>query len=231
MLSSLIFGSDRGSSNSSPNTGVEPTAQKNAPRLMPRPLGGQDCAAMNNEEWKREQLNRTDEARLVGRAERAARTQVHGIIPDHFFSAASSECRDAFIDGHYYASISLAQAVAEGLCRYLGDFHKVGARKDPPQRVRRLRSQGFISQQVLDAFLRIWGNDRNTFHHVNADIQTDYLEIERRAEECVRALMEIESDVFAYEISEDGKIVPTTPGYWPREDAEHVQVFLRLSGH
>jgi len=185
---------------------------------------------MNDEEWKREQLQQMDEARLAGRTERAARTSVHGIIPCHFFSASSSECRDVFIDGHYYASICLAQAVAEGLARYLGDFHKVGARKDPPQRVRRLRSAGVISQQVLDAFLRIWGNDRNTIHHVNKDIQTDQEELQRRAQECVNALLEIESEVFAYEVSE-GKIVPKTPAYWPHVDTEHLQVFLRLSGH
>jgi hypothetical protein len=186
---------------------------------------------MNEEEWKREQLKRTDESRLSGRAERAARTSVHGIIPSHFFSPVSSECRDVFIDGHYYAAISLAQAVAEGLARYLGDFHKVGAKKDPAQRVKRLRSNDVISQQVLDAFLRIWGNDRNTFHHVNRDIQNDHQELERRAEECVNALLEIESDVFGYEISMDGKIVPKTPEYWPRADSEHAQVFLRLIGH
>ena len=96
------------------------------------------------------------------------------------------------------------------MARFRGDFHKVGAKKDPPQRVRRLRSKGAISQPVLDAFLRIWGNDRNTFHHVNKNIETDHQELERRAEECVNALLEIESDVFAFEISE-GKIVPKTP--------------------
>ena len=185
---------------------------------------------MNEEEWKHEQLKRTDESRFAGRAERAARTKVHGLIPNHFFSFASSECRDVFIDGHYYASISLAQAVAEGLARYLGDFHQVGAKKDPPKRVRRLLSKGVISQRITDAFLRIWGNDRNTFHHVNTDIQTDHQELERRAEECVNSLLEIESDVFAYEISE-GKIVPKVHAYWPRVDSEHLQVFLRLSGH
>ena len=185
---------------------------------------------MDPEQWKSEQLRQHDEARLAGRSERAARTSVHGVIPNDFFSAASSECRDVFIDGHYYGCISLAQAVAEGLARFLGDVHHVGAKKDPPQRVHRLHAKGAITKSALDAFVRIWGNDRNTFHHVNRDIPTKHAELERRAEECVTSLLEIESEVFAFEI-EDGKIVPKNLAYWPKSDPEHLEVFLRLSGH
>jgi hypothetical protein len=186
--------------------------------------------AMSEANWKTEQLNRHDEARLAGRAERAARTEVHGVIPNHFFSAASSECRDVFIDGHYYRCISLAQAVAEGLSSYLGRLHQVGAQKDPQQRVQRLHKKCAISAGGLNAFLRIWGNDRNTFHHLNQDIPTDYFELERRAEECVKSLLEIESEVFAFGITE-GRIVPKHPIYWPKSDADSTEVFLRLSGH
>jgi hypothetical protein len=185
---------------------------------------------MNPEQRKREQLQRLDETQLAGHIERAARTRIHGVIPNHFFSAVSSECRDVFIDGHYYGCISLAQAVAEGLARFLGDFHQVGARKDPAQRVRQLHAKRTITKSTLDAFLRIWGNDRNTFHHVNPDIPTNHTELERRPEECVNSLLEIESEVFAFDIA-DGKIVPKSPAYWPKTDPEHLEVFLRLSGH
>lgn len=150
--------------------------------------------------------------------------------PTTSLSAASSECRDVFIDGHYYGCISLARAVAEGLARFLGDIHKVGAKKDPPQRVRRLHAMGVITKSALDAFSRIWGNDRNTFHHVKRDIPTNHTELGRRAEDCVNALLEIESDVFAFDISE-GKLVPKQRAYWPKSDPEHLDVFLRLSGH
>lgn len=183
-----------------------------------------------NDPWKRDSLDSHDQARLAGRANRAARTSVHGIIPGRFFSAASSECRDVFIDGHYYACISLSQAVAEGLARFLGDLHKVGAKKDPSKRVERLHSIGVITKGVLEAFCRIWGNDRNTFHHLNPDIPTDYQLLECRAEECVQALLEIESEIFAFDIVE-GKIAPKRPEYWPMTDPQHVQVFLRLGGH
>jgi hypothetical protein len=185
---------------------------------------------MEEREWKREQLRRLDEARREGRIERAVRTKVHGVIPNHFFSAASTECRETFIDGHFYACISLAQAVAEGLSRFLDGFHPVGAKKDPPQQTRRLARCGAISDGARDALLRIWGNDRNTFHHMNQDVTTDPEELERRAEECVNALFEIESELFAYE-TPDGKLAPKNPHYWPRLDEEHMEVFLRLVGH
>jgi len=179
---------------------------------------------------KREQLKRRDEAKLTARADRAQRTQVHGIIPGEFFAAASSECRDVFIDGHYYACISLSQAVAEGLTRHMGDVHKVGARNDPRKRVALLLSKDAITNATADAFLRIWGNDRNTFHHLNRDITTDRHLLEQRAEGCVEALYEAESEVFACE-RVGGKLVPKRPEYWTKTDPEHMSVFLRLLGH
>lgn len=177
-----------------------------------------------------DELRRHDEATRPGRASRAARTEVHGVIPNHFFAAASSECRDVFIDGHFYGCISLAQAVAEGLSQYLGRLHQAGAKKDPQQRVERLHEKGMIGVEARNAFLRVWGNDRNAFHHLNEDVSTEHSELERRAEECVNSLLEIESELFAFGINE-GRIAPKHPIYWPKTDAEHTEVFLRLSGH
>ena len=185
---------------------------------------------MDESQWKEEQLRQRDEARFNERKTRAAHTKVQGIIPSHFFSAVSSECRELFIDGHYYGCISLAQAVAEGLSRFLGEIHSVGAKNDPPERVRRLYSTNVITKSCHDAFLQIWGNDRNTFHHVNVDIPTDPSVLAARAEECVNALYVVESEVFAFDIV-NGAIVPKNRAYWPKSDPEHLQVFLRLEGH
>jgi hypothetical protein len=185
---------------------------------------------MDESQWKDEQFRQREEAAFTQRKERASRTKVHGIIPSHFFSAVSSECRELFIDGHYYGCISLSQAVAEGLSRFLGSIHSAGAKNDPPQRVERLHSAGAISKSCRDAFLQIWGNDRNTFHHLNNDIPTDVPTLESRAEDCVNALYAIESEVFAFDMA-GGAIVPKNRAYWPKSDPEHLQVFLRLEGH
>jgi len=185
---------------------------------------------MDEAQWKTEQLRLADEARLRGRTERATRTKVHGIIPGHFFSAASTECRELFIDGHYYGCISLSQAVAEALVRYLGDVQRVGARKDPAVRAVRLHKKGAVSKTAADAFQRIWSHDRNAFHHINETIPTDPGVLEQLAEDCVNALYEIESDVFAFDIVE-GALVPKHLIYWPKEDSEHLKAFLRLGGY
>lgn len=54
--------------------------------------------------------------------------------------------------------------------------------------------------------------------------------LEKRAEECVNALYEIESALFAFEVV-DGKIAPKKPDYWPNTDPKRLAVFLRLLGH
>ncbi len=187
---------------------------------------------MENQEHRqnREQLQRLDEATLQHRVERAGRTQVHGVIPNHFFAPASSECRDAFINGHFYASISLAQAVAEGISKFLAHLHPLGAKKDPSEQVRRLTKRGVISEDAQKAFQTIWGNDRNTFHHVNPDIPTAPAQLEERAEECVNALFTIEAEIFAFDI-QDGRLVPKYAAYWPEADDEHLEVFLRLANN
>jgi hypothetical protein len=152
------------------------------------------------------------------------------MIPGEFFAAASSECRDVFIDGHYYSCIALSQAVAEGLSQFLGGIHKVRAKKDPALRVERLHAKGVITEATRDAFLQIWGNDRNTFHHLNPDIPTGYQALELRAEGCVKALFQIEAEIFAFDVIE-GAIAPKHPEYWPKTGPQHVGAFIRALGH
>jgi hypothetical protein len=65
------------------------------------------------DESTRRQLQGIDSARFEDRAERAARTQIHGIIPQQFFSAASSECRELFIDAHFPAVFHLHRRSAK----------------------------------------------------------------------------------------------------------------------
>lgn len=180
---------------------------------------------VENTGWIARELRSSDEAKFGARVERTKRTKVHTIIPHQFFSAASTECRELYIDGHFYGCISLAQAVAEGLSRFLCRFHC--KRSDSPkERERRLRTANVISQRACEAFATIRGGDRNTFHHMNEDVPANYALLEERAQECIGALYDIESEVFAFDIS-DGHLVPRNPEYWPRSDSEHVNVQLR----
>ena len=99
-----------------------------------------------------------------------------------------------------------------------------------PERIKRLRDRTVISQEVSDAFARIWGSDRNTFHHMNDDVPIDHAVLESRAKECVDALYEIESTVFAYSPGPSG-IVVAHPEYWPESSPGRLRTYIRMIGH
>ena len=69
--------------------------------------------------------------------------------------------------------------------------------------------------------------DRNDFHHLNKEVEQDFLKLEARAEECVNHLHTIESEVFAYSVDKPGKLSLRTPGYWPAGGEGLAQVNLR----
>ena len=54
------------------------------------------------------------EQTLSSRVDRYLKIKPHGIIPLTEFAPVSAECALLFRDGHFYGSIALAQAVAEG---------------------------------------------------------------------------------------------------------------------
>ncbi len=172
-------------------------------------------------------MRQSFEAKLEYRIERASRTQIHGIIPFHYFSVASSECRNMFLDDYFYGCISIAQAMAEAISRFICKVHNIRAAKALETRIARLEEKKLISSQAADAFRKIHGNDRNTFHHLNEDVETEYQLLQNRAEECVNALYLIESEVFGYDFS-DGSIAPKRPEYWPLTGPNTGAVYLRL---
>jgi len=181
-------------------------------------------------EWNREQLRADDASHFEGRFARLARTEVHWLIPAEWFAPASSECRDMFRDGHFYGCICVAQAVGETLAtKFLMDHHPAAENEQGDTCAEKLFRAGVITHECRLAFLLIRGDDRNDFHHLNTNVPTERVKLEQRAEECVRALYEIESEVFAYDISLQGTVNPRRPEYWPKVGANMMQVFLRRS--
>jgi hypothetical protein len=170
------------------------------------------------------QLRNMFEAELSGRVERYARVKVHPVIPHGFFSAASSECRDLFVACNFYGCITLAQSVAEGLAKFIAEKKGLGVVKDYRSQVNILqkdRANPAISNAAYAAFRKIHGDpkeDRNDFHHLN--------KLEARAEECIHALYDIESDLFAFE-SPDGTLHPKCPEFWPPSGPDTTLVYVR----
>ena len=151
------------------------------------PLDGVSIMIRSREEAER-YLRERFEQTLPEQLNRYLRARVHQVIPHHFFSNPSAECRELLVAGHYYGCISLAQAVAEGLSTFLAAANRQRNVKDPKTRVNRLAAAGAISSASLDAFGRIWGEDRNDYHHLNPTVETDYARLQGRALDCIDAL-------------------------------------------
>jgi hypothetical protein len=154
------------------------------------------------------------EAGLSQRLSRSVRVNLQNIIPSHWFSAAASECQSMFIAGHFYGTISIAQAYVESLSKYLCETYGIrGNPNDPAKRWEKLLAEKIVGPPAQDAALAVL-SDRNDFHHLNKEVEQDYQKLEQRAEECVNLLHTIESDVFAHSFHA-GSIVPKHSERWP----------------
>lgn len=176
-------------------------------------------------------LHFKSESTMHERAERRMRVPSQGMIPHQYFSQVSIECRDLFVDGYFYGCISLVQALAEGIAKFLAGKNGVSITSDHMKLVRKLHEfsgGAILTADSVTAFGEIRGTpdpDRNTFHHLNDDIEQDRQVLEIRAEECMRALHVIESDVFGYSVGEQGTIVFKNAKYWDlRGDSALVHV-------
>jgi|SRR5579863_1385411 len=199
-------------------------------------------------ESTRKQIQKDDASNFEPRVARVQRTRLHRIIPHVWFDAASTECRDMFRDGHFYGCICLSQSVAEGLAKFVLEVHrfKVGKQKRPIELcekpgtgrqlidwLRSLKSglyngqpMSVLSEKCLKAFACVEGGDRDDFHHLNKRVITDFTKLEKRAEECVAALYDIESELFGFELTPGG-LTPYRSEYWPDAGKEYGQVHLR----
>lgn len=182
----------------------------------------------DEEEWKEKQMRASFEADLPRRLRRVSTVKLQHLIPAHWFAAAASECAGMYIGGFFYGAISLAQAYVEALSRYLAEHHHVPVRKDPGERCQRLYRKDIISAAALDAATKIL-DDRNDFHHLNKDVEQEYQKLEARAKECINLIHALESEVFAYSITDGapGTLVLAKPEYWPSAGAGLAQGHLR----
>ena len=166
------------------------------------------------------------EQTLPSRMERYLKVKPHGIVPRTEFAPASTECTLLFRDGHFYGCIALSQAVAEALARFLCRRNGWKPKKAFEKNVTRLRTREFISEETKDKLLRIW-EERDDYHHLASNVETDRQRLEDIAYERVLLLKAIESDIFKFSIV-DGKLVPREKKYWELRQDGTISVFLRL---
>lgn len=170
-------------------------------------------------------LQQEFEFSLDQRVERYLELKPHGIIPNSHFAAVSAECHLLYRDGHYYGTISLTQAMAEALVKFLCKANGWKPGGDFENNLEKLKKRGKITGDLKTKFLEIWQR-RNDYHHLNPQVEQDRQKLEQLAREKLSRLKQIEEVLFAYSAN-NGKLVPKFPKYWDQRDGK-VAVYLRL---
>ena len=152
----------------------------------------------------------------------------HGIIPNHHFAKASSECIGLYRDGYLLSAVMVSQAVAEGIWRFVLERNQIGGgkKKNRPTIAAVLVGRKIISAECADAFGRIWRSFRNDVHHMNPKVST--VKFPEVAKQNMDDLATIERELFAVTFgAEAGKLVLVQPRYWDLQEDGTTQVFLR----
>jgi hypothetical protein len=172
----------------------------------------------------KDDLRQVCEQTLDERIDRYLAIDHQGIIGNHYFAAASSECIDLYRDGHFIAAVMASQAVNEGILKLIAERNNVQA-KDHQELMEALVSRSLISEDCANASERIWRSFRNDVHHMNPKVAA--IPFKHLAKENLQALATVEREIFGVNI-EQGKLVPKQPKYWDVQKDGTVQVFLRL---
>jgi hypothetical protein len=120
----------------------------------------------------------------------------------------------------------LTQAVAEALARFLCTKNGWKPAKVFETNIDKLQKREFISQDIKKKFLNLWQN-RDDYHHLNPEIETNLKELEKIAFDKIICLKDIESEIFAFSIDE-GKLIPKYPKYGSVGNDSIAHVVLRL---
>ena len=160
---------------------------------------------------------------LQKRIDRYLDVKPHMIMPAAHFSPVSGECSRLFRDGYFYGCISLTQAVAEALIRFLCKINSCKPDNKFVKNVKRLQKRGFIIPSQAKKLLKIWER-RDDYHHLSPKVERDLQTLERLAKEKLQLLVKIEGEFFGISFVR-GKLKPNNPKYWKSMGSD---VFLKL---
>ena len=160
------------------------------------------------------------------RVERYLEVEHQGIIPNHHFAAASSECIDLYRDGYLLSAVMVSQSVTEGILRFVLKRNQI--QPDPgvdcPAVTAMLVEKKIISTECDEAFVRIWGSFRNVVHHMDPTVST--VLFRKLARRNIVDLAAIEREIFECTFS-NGNLVPVQPCYWDLQADGTTSMFLR----
>ncbi len=175
-----------------------------------------------------ELLRQRDEFSGEQRVRRYLEVKRQGIIPDHHFSQASTECIDLYRDGHFIATVMATQAVNEGILKLVAERNRL------PYKERNFRDYildlktspllDIFPYACLEASRKIWDSFRNDVHHMNPKVSQ--IPFQKLAKENIQRLALVEREVFGGNF-QDGQLVPKHPLYWDVSKDGTAPVFLR----
>jgi hypothetical protein len=183
---------------------------------------------MTQEILQRDELKKEMQAileqTLDERVERYLEVAHQGIIPNHHFAAASSECIDLYRDGYSLSAVMVSQAVTEGIWRFVLERNQIQAERDRPAVGATLVERRILSTECAETFGRIWRSFRNDVHHMNPSVTR--VPLRELAKRNLLDLAVIEREIFAVSF-DNGKLVPIQPRYWDLQAGGTTSVFLR----
>ncbi|EAR23038.1 hypothetical protein NB231_14498 [Nitrococcus mobilis Nb-231] len=172
----------------------------------------------------RDELRQADEQSLDARVDRYLEVNHAGIIGNHYFAAASSECINLYRDGHFIAAVMATQAVNEGMLKFLEERNGLCC-ANHDDLMKTLRQRDIMTQKCVGAAEKIWKSFRNDVHHMNPKVST--ISFPELARTNLQSLAVVEGEIFGVDIV-DGKLCPKQPKYWDIQSDDTVPVFLRL---
>ena len=176
-----------------------------------------------------DQFSQVDEQTREARVDRLLEIDKQGIIGNHHFAPASSECINLYSDGHFIATVMVTQSVNEGIIKFVADRNQINRQNIKCDALLPiLVSKGILSQGCSNASEKIMRSFRNDVHHMNPPVGTiDFQTWAKLAKKNIQNLAIVEREIWDTNF-DDGKLVPIQPKYWDINPDGTVPIFLRL---
>ncbi|MGH7488377.1 MAG: hypothetical protein ACREMY_22685 [bacterium] len=131
--------------------------------------------------------------------------------PAEWFTALATECAELYVSGSFYGAIAVARAYVDAVSDFLGELYNLRGHWSAEGRFRRLNGEGTMSSSALDSVLNIVNG--SGFEKLNREHAHEYQRLAARADECLRHVSTIESEVFPYKL-EGERVMLGIPEHW-----------------
>ena len=189
----------------------------------------------NTEKIRRIQLRESIESQCKSSIEekitRYLEIEHQGIIGNHYFAKASSECIYLYRDGYFIGAVMMSHAINEGIIKFIAERNFINRQKENgdtktiEELIHEFKERKIISSECAEALTKIWKSFRANIHHMNPPVST--IPFTKVAQQNLKCLSTIEREIFGHDIN-NGAIVPHQPKYWDINKDGTMTVFLRL---